>query len=243
MTEISTTGNEIDKGGVNHPSHYNMDASGIECIEIVRYLDFNLGSAYKYVFRAGQKYEGDNPTEYLIKDLNKALWYLDDEIANIDYNSGFDPLVCQKMFLVWESREGNTKMFFETMYYIYATRGLQYKMLLERAKEYIQDEILKNSEPPSVKDLTPPVASKSGYIRSTQDGPPTPKELDRAMDVFKHLIDESKKINFCTECSGPYDDWLLQYGGHWDTCRNGRAFETRMIAEGKTFDADTNNWV
>ena len=24
---------------------------------------------------------------------------------------------------------------------------------------------------------------------------------------------------FCTDCNGPYGDWLMeQYGGHWDTC-------------------------
>ena len=54
---------------INHPSHYNLHESGIEAIEICEWLNFNLGNAFKYVFRAG--FKGD-----IKEDLQKAIWYL-----------------------------------------------------------------------------------------------------------------------------------------------------------------------
>ena len=58
---------------VNHPKHYTSHPSGIECIQITRHMGFNLGNAFKYIWRAGLK---DNAVE----DLEKALWYIRDEI-------------------------------------------------------------------------------------------------------------------------------------------------------------------
>ena len=63
---------------VNHPKHYNMHPSGIECIEIVRWYNFNIGNVIKYLWRAGLKSE-----ETLIEDLLKARFYLNDEIDRI----------------------------------------------------------------------------------------------------------------------------------------------------------------
>lgn len=51
---------------VNHPKHYNTHASGIECIQVVRHMNFNKGNAIKYIWRAGEK---DNE----ITDLKKAI--------------------------------------------------------------------------------------------------------------------------------------------------------------------------
>lgn len=59
---------------VNHPAHYNGHPSGVECIEIVEHMGFNLGNAFKYGWRYTSK--GD-PTE----NLQKMVWYLDREIA------------------------------------------------------------------------------------------------------------------------------------------------------------------
>lgn len=56
---------------VNKPKHYNDHPSGIQCIEITRHMCFNLGNAFKYVFRAGSK--GN-----YVEDLKKARWYLKD---------------------------------------------------------------------------------------------------------------------------------------------------------------------
>lgn len=60
---------------VNHPDHYNAHPSGIECIEVVRHMNFNIGNVIKYLWRAGLKEE-----EATIEDLKKAAWYLQDEI-------------------------------------------------------------------------------------------------------------------------------------------------------------------
>ncbi len=37
---------------VDHPPHYNKHPSGVECVEISELLGFNLGNAFKYLFRA-----------------------------------------------------------------------------------------------------------------------------------------------------------------------------------------------
>lgn len=57
---------------VNHPKHYTNHPSGIECIEVTRHMGFNLGNAMKYIWRADLK-NG-------VEDLEKAVWYLEDEI-------------------------------------------------------------------------------------------------------------------------------------------------------------------
>ena len=54
---------------VNHPSHYNSHPSGVEAIAICEHMGFNLGNAFKYAFRADQKWE-------TLEDLKKAKWYL-----------------------------------------------------------------------------------------------------------------------------------------------------------------------
>lgn len=60
---------------VHHPPHYTSHPSGVECIEITRHMNFNLGNVVKYVWRSGLK-DGVVP----IQDLEKAAWYLNDEI-------------------------------------------------------------------------------------------------------------------------------------------------------------------
>lgn len=65
---------------VNHPPHYCSSNAvcakcehPIECIDVTRHLNFNMGNAIKYLWRANFK-NG-------IEDLQKALWYINDEIA------------------------------------------------------------------------------------------------------------------------------------------------------------------
>lgn len=69
--------NEDIKNLVNHPKHYNSHPSGIECIEVVKHYNFCLGNALKYIWRAGLK-DGNSA----IQDLEKASWYLNQEIAD-----------------------------------------------------------------------------------------------------------------------------------------------------------------
>ncbi len=75
---------------VNHPSYYGLPC-GIEVIDIARHMDFNLGNVLKYVLRAGNKYEqGMTRSEKRIEDLEKALFYLQDEIRMYYQNDNSD---------------------------------------------------------------------------------------------------------------------------------------------------------
>lgn len=69
---------------VNHPKHYTSDPSGIECINITRHRNFNIGNAIKYLWRAGLKEDKDRKLiDKQVEDLNKAIWYLVDEIHRL----------------------------------------------------------------------------------------------------------------------------------------------------------------
>lgn len=59
---------------VNHPPHYNRHPSGIECIEVVQHMGFNLGNALKYIWRCDLKHDA-------VEDLHKAIWYIEQEIT------------------------------------------------------------------------------------------------------------------------------------------------------------------
>lgn len=59
---------------VNHPPHYTSHPSGVECIQVTEHYGFCIGSAIKYLWRAGLK--GD-----AVEDLKKAVWYINREIA------------------------------------------------------------------------------------------------------------------------------------------------------------------
>ena len=64
---------------VNHPKHYNNHPSGIvECIQITEWMNFNLGNAVKYIWRAGLK---DEVTT--LEDLKKAQWHITREIKRL----------------------------------------------------------------------------------------------------------------------------------------------------------------
>lgn len=58
---------------VDHPKHYNAHPSGIECIDVVEHMGFNLGNAIKYIWRADEKGTA-------LEDLRKAAWYVQREI-------------------------------------------------------------------------------------------------------------------------------------------------------------------
>jgi hypothetical protein len=64
---------------VNHPKHYTSDPSGVECIDITRHRNFNIGNAFKYLWRAGLK--DDKKT---VEDLKKAIFYISDEINRLE---------------------------------------------------------------------------------------------------------------------------------------------------------------
>ena len=60
---------------VNHPKHYQ--GNNFEVIDIIEDfgLNFSLGSAIKYILRAGKKDDRN-------QDLEKAIWYLQREVEN-----------------------------------------------------------------------------------------------------------------------------------------------------------------
>lgn len=64
---------------VNHPLHYNNHPSGVECIEIARWMTYNLGAVLKYIWRTGKK-----DPDKAIEDLRKAAFYLNDEIERLE---------------------------------------------------------------------------------------------------------------------------------------------------------------
>ena len=73
-TELSLS-RSLDLDLVNDPPHYKT--GGIETIDFIEAKDLNyrLGNVVKYVSRAGKK--NSDP----VQDLEKALWYLQREIA------------------------------------------------------------------------------------------------------------------------------------------------------------------
>lgn len=59
------------------PPHYRSHPSGVECIAITEHMNFTLGNAVKYIWRASLKGRQ-------VEDLKKARWYLDREIARLE---------------------------------------------------------------------------------------------------------------------------------------------------------------
>lgn len=62
---------------VNHPAHYTSHPSGVECIQVTEHMNFNIGNAVKYLWRAGLK-------DCQAQDLRKARWYVDREIQRLE---------------------------------------------------------------------------------------------------------------------------------------------------------------
>jgi hypothetical protein len=73
LMQRQTTIADIIKDVVNHPPHYTAHPSGVECIQITEHMNFCLGNAVKYIWRADLKNDA-------IEDLKKAVWYVNREI-------------------------------------------------------------------------------------------------------------------------------------------------------------------
>lgn len=72
-----------------NPSHYRQHAH--ECIEFTQHLNFNLGNAFKYIWRHKEK--GGR------EDLEKAVWYLE---RQRDDAPKFKKLKCKKYCEMYE---------------------------------------------------------------------------------------------------------------------------------------------
>lgn len=86
---------------INNPNHYNGNGfSAIDLIEKYN-LNFSIGSAAKYIIRAGKK-----PSEDTVDDLKKAVWYIKREINNktslnkILYRFLVNELLLNKSFII-----------------------------------------------------------------------------------------------------------------------------------------------
>ena len=79
--------NPTNHDAVNHPSHYTSHPSGVECIDITRHYCFAIGNAIKYLWRAGLKTDANRDArDKEIEDLQKAIWYINDRIAQLRQN-------------------------------------------------------------------------------------------------------------------------------------------------------------
>jgi hypothetical protein len=58
---------------VNSPPHYNAHPSGVECIQVVEHMPYNIGNAIKYLWRSEHKGKFE-------EDMKKAIWYINREI-------------------------------------------------------------------------------------------------------------------------------------------------------------------
>lgn len=68
---------------VNHPEYYRNGP--VECIEVIRGMRFNIGSAIKYLWRAGLKKDvALSDLDKEIEDLRKAKWMIDDRITELN---------------------------------------------------------------------------------------------------------------------------------------------------------------
>lgn len=72
---------------VHHPKHYTSHPSGVECIDVTKHYNFQIGNAMKYLWRQGLKDEkGLDPVEKQIQDCEKAIWYIQSYIKDLKGN-------------------------------------------------------------------------------------------------------------------------------------------------------------
>jgi len=95
---------------VNHPKHYTQHKSGVECIEITEYLNFNRGNAIKYAWRANDK-------GCTREDLQKCEWYINREIKRLqrgnnvpDYSYDLD-VVYTRLYDYYKDYEFDKRLF------------------------------------------------------------------------------------------------------------------------------------
>lgn len=72
---VRVGGDEKEFDVVKRPEHYNSHPSGLECIQVAQWFNFNLGCVIKYIWRTDHK-NG-------LEDLEKAKQYLEFEIARV----------------------------------------------------------------------------------------------------------------------------------------------------------------
>ena len=76
-SQVLTDEKRAKSDAVNHPAHYKVHPSGVECIRITEHFMNNVGNAIKYLWRAGFK------SPNAIEDLEKAKKYVEFEIERL----------------------------------------------------------------------------------------------------------------------------------------------------------------
>lgn len=85
--EIVPHGTMDSESRVEHPNYYKL-SNGIEVLDVIRDLPFNIGNVVKYVIRAGKKKEaGLSDKQKQIEDLEKAKFYIEDAIKQLEDNN------------------------------------------------------------------------------------------------------------------------------------------------------------
>lgn len=89
---------------VNHPKHYTLHPSGVECIDLIEWLPANLANAVKYLWRKDLKADE-------LEDLKKAAWYINREYHRAASDPGvwgwYIPSEVHRMYLNWKSHESS----------------------------------------------------------------------------------------------------------------------------------------
>lgn len=82
--EIVPRGTMDSESRVEHPNYYKL-SNGIEVLDVIRDLPFNIGNVVKYVIRAGKKKEaGLSDKQKQLEDLKKAKFYIEDAIKQLN---------------------------------------------------------------------------------------------------------------------------------------------------------------
>jgi hypothetical protein len=76
IRNIDTTATTTTHDPVSAPSHYTRFPNGVQPIDLLEHLPFNLGAAGKYILRAGHK----GPAA---EDIRKAIWFLERELKRV----------------------------------------------------------------------------------------------------------------------------------------------------------------
>ena len=116
---------------VNHPKHYNSHPSGIEVIEIVRWMEFDTGNSFKYVSREDHKGNA-------VQDIEKAIFYVEDywkmRAENPDYKLRAYPNRVRE--LLWEFVRMETNPIKANVYFtlFMAQISINFEVMLNNAK-------------------------------------------------------------------------------------------------------------
>lgn len=124
---------------VNHPKHYTSHPSGVEAIEITRWLRGPYSNACKYVMRGWEGLKGDP-----IEDLQKAIWYLDDAEKFPDDGRNF-PIYAEIRLEEWRCAEEDVNKVDTVSSIVWASEYEDHDSapttLLANAKKLIQERI------------------------------------------------------------------------------------------------------